>query len=134
MDTTAVTEIDWLNAYYGVFGIWDATFNFWITATFAVIVAVHAISKTITTKLRWFLLVLYLLFSATMLSRAAVVTRESFIVNKRLHELGITLYPDTTEYLWSATFFFDLSLLLLFIVGSIGTLAYIWSAGREESS
>ena len=45
MDTLIPTEIDWLSAYYGVFDAWDATFNFWITATFAVIVAVHAISK-----------------------------------------------------------------------------------------
>ena len=55
MDVQVSTEIDWLNAYYGVFNTWDATFNFWITATFAVIVAIHAISKTITPKLRWYL-------------------------------------------------------------------------------
>jgi len=28
MDMLIPTEIDWLNAYYGVFDAWDATFNF----------------------------------------------------------------------------------------------------------
>ena len=131
MDMLIPTEIDWLNAYYGVFDAWDATFNFWIAATFAVIVAVHAISKTITTNLRWFLLTLYSLFSITMLSRAAVISHESFVIGGKILELGIPLVPKSDNYLWSATFFFDVSLLLLFLVGSIGILVYIWSVGRE---
>lgn len=131
MNNGFAQEIDWLSAYYGMVTAWDATFNFWLTATFAVIVAVHVLNRGITTKLKWFLFSLYGLFSIHMFSRSIYVSKEGILIQERLAELGISISPE--HYFLSANAAADFSLLLLFLLGSLGTLVFIASAGKHEN-
>ena len=130
MDNHVNSEIDWVNAYYSMVGIWDATFSFWLTSTFAVIVAVHVLGIGISTKLRWLILVLYSLFSALILSRYMVIAEQSQNIGLRLTELGIVLPPE--DYFGSSEFFSDTLLFLLFWVGSIGTAVFVYTSGKRN--
>ena len=44
-------EIDLWPTWYAAFSTWDSTINFWITATFAVLVASHSLRNSMTTQL-----------------------------------------------------------------------------------
>ena len=121
-------EIDWLGAYYGMVTAWDATLNFWLTATFAVVVAVHVLDRGMTKQLKWFLFSLYGLFSIHMFSRSVYVTNEGILIQEKLRDLGIEI--SSSEYFLSAHSAADFSLFMIFVLGSIGTLVFIFFSGR----
>ena len=130
MDNQVAYEIDWVAAFYSMLGAWDATFNFWITVTFAIIVAVHVLGDGVTTKLRWLILTLYSLFSAQILARSAAIGEQSQYIEARLVELGIDVVSE--DYVVSTIFLADLLLLVLFLVGTIGTLAFIYTSDGKD--
>ncbi len=125
-------EVDFLSAYYGMVAAWDATLNFWLTATFAVVVAVHVLDRGITTRLKWLLFFLYGLFSIHMLSRSVYITNEGILIQERLREMGIEI--SSADYFLTAQSIADFSLILLFLSGSIGTLVFIWYSGKSNNS
>ncbi len=129
MSPSVSKEVDWLGAYYGMVTAWDATLNFWLTATFAVVVAVHVLDRGITPKLKWFLFFLYGLFSTHMLSRSIYITKEGILIQDHLRSLGIQISPE--DYFVSAQSIADFSLILLFAFGSIGTLVFIFYSGKR---
>ena len=57
------TEIDWVAAWYDTWTVIDSTINFWITATFAVIVAIHALGEKATKQVTRPVAALYAGFS-----------------------------------------------------------------------
>ena len=130
MDNQISLEVDWVNAFYSMMEIWDATFNFWLTVTFAIIVAVNVLGFGVTEKLRWLILTLYSLFSLFVLSRSVAISQQSQYIESRLAELGIDLVPE--DYFPSTIFLTDLLLLILFLVGTIGTLVFVYTSGRSD--
>ena len=126
MDNQIALEIDWVNAFYSMMGLWDMTLNFWLTATFAIIVAVHVLGDGVTARLRWLILMLYSFFSAFTLSRSLAIGVQSEYIESRLKELGIDLVTQESIILLS-----DLLLLTLFLIGTIGTLVFVYTSGRS---
>ena len=69
MNTASLTFSEATELFYIAMETQDRFFEFWITATFAVVIACHLGSKTLTKGFSTMISLLYLAFSANMIAR-----------------------------------------------------------------
>ena len=118
-------EIDWIAAWYGVYAAWDATINFWLTGTFAVIVAVHALGKRATKPVTRLVASLYGAFSVYTLMRSVAIGAETFFIAERIESLGISSERVFfSDFGWYA----DYLMLGIFMFGSVATVVFVVTA------
>ena len=122
-------EIDWIAAWYEVSASWDTTISFWMTATFAVIVATHALGERVTLSLTRLLACLYGAFSLYTALRLWSTTEEGLYIFEQLQAANLMLKP--ADYLDSSNVYQDVVLWLIIGLGSIATVYFVFSAPRR---
>jgi hypothetical protein len=113
--------------YFSALGTMDRIFEFWLTASFAVVVASHFISSSMSRGLALLMSSAYVLFSAAMAARFLIVSFKMNETQGRLVSIGES-YPGELSQ------FVGILLVSLFAVGSVGVLAFVWRAYRQSSS
>ena len=122
-------EFDLWSAWYGAFGTWDSTINFWLTATFALIVATHTLSHSMTVTLRRLLAYLYSAFCIYTLLRGTSLYLEGVNLSTTMINHGITFSPASAL----ANFLSNVTILLIFLFGSAGALRFLMAAKVTSS-
>ena len=120
-------EIDWVAAWFDMIALWDTTISFWMSVTFAVIVAVHALGKRVTPPLTRLLAGLYGAFSLFTLFRLIGLAEDSRFITEHLAAAQIRLRPE--GFGWSAMS--ESILWWVVVVGIIATLHFILTAPRR---
>ena len=127
----AITLYQAVSIFQGALVALDRLFEFWLGATFAVIVASHLGSQMINSKFAILIGVLYLLFNTLVILRMTATVR------------GITFWQDAIRALVTATEFerlyvptlelpTQIAYFTIFSVGTIGTLYFIRYAYRHN--
>jgi hypothetical protein len=103
----------------------DRLWEFWITGTFAIIVASHLGSEKISQKYAIAMASIYTLFTISLVVRM-IITVDG------LREYGKKMGSITGEY-WSTEMFWSMGIshALLFAFGFLGTLFFVWQSYRE---
>ncbi len=122
-------EIDWFAAWYGNFQVWDSTINFWLTATFAVIVAIHALGERATKRITRLVAALYGAFSLYTALRGLAISKETLYLMETIKSLGI---DAEASFFSSAGVYADALMLVIFLFGSVATTIFVLTASREE--
>ena len=104
---------------YAILETLDRLFEFWLSASFAVIVAAHFMIGKLNRYLALFMSMAYSLFSFTLAFRFYSNGKKLSEFRDSLLSLGETLNPDASN-------FGGLLLFLTFFVGFLGTNAYVW--------
>jgi len=99
----------------------DIQFQFWLTITFATVVATFVAGNRLDRKLRWVAAVLYLLATAVLVSRWYYLAIEAVAFRTAALESGVPLSVP-----WVTIVFRGL------LVG-VGTVAALWFLVRKES-
>ena len=113
---------------YASVDLMDRIFEFWLTASFAVVVASHYVSDRLTTRLATVLAALYGLISLQL------VVRYFLAIRKMIETRDILVSRGETFALGAAGFAGSL-VLATFAVGIVSVLAFVWiSRSREIES
>ena len=97
----------------------DRLFEFWLSASFAVVVAAHFMIGNLSRYLAIFMSLAYTLFSFTLVFRFRSNGTKFGEVRDSLLAAGETLNLDASN-------FGGLLLFLTFVVGFLGTNGYLW--------
>ena len=122
-------EIDWLAAWYLSYGVWDSTINFWITATFAVLVAVHALGDKATLQITRPIAMLYGAFSIYTILRAIGIYGEASRILEIVTDPSIDLFANGT---YRFGYFADYLLWAIYACGSIYTTYFVATAHKRN--
>ncbi|NRB70948.1 MAG: hypothetical protein HRU51_03430 [Xanthomonadales bacterium] len=123
-------EIDLWSTWYAAFSTWDSTINFWITATFAVLVASHSLRNSMTTQLSRYLAGLYVAFCLYTLLRAGSIYVEAYKLSWVMMEYGIGFSRASSLM----NFLSNLTMLLIFIVASFVTVRFVLATAPDRQS
>ena len=120
-----MTEAELLSVAHDTVTRMDTIFEFWITATFAVLVTFFFIGERATKVSQWISAVLYSVFSALMINRFSSVGFIFEDLRVELLEMGsVGVISNTTTVinfvLWPS----------IFVLGTISTLFFIFSRSR----
>ena len=114
-----MTPAELYEIYYLTLGAMDRFFEFWMTASFSVVVAAYFIHKSIDRRILMLIGVVYLLFSVSLAIRYSIATAKFVDVRDQLILQGESL-SAAMSYAAGA------SIVLTFIVGFLGTLGYLY--------
>ena len=112
--------------FYLTLSTQDRFFDFWISATFAVIIACHLGSRTLTQGFSALMALLYTAFSINMLSRWLLA--QGAVVRYRTEMLALSGGDGRLELV-------DLSRSLTFgtlIIGTVVTLFFVWFTFKKR--
>ena len=121
MDPTALRELIALES-----GQFDASFEYWIGASFAVVVAVHTARDSMLKFHRYTLCTVYILFCFVTTAKAAADLAEIAHINELLS--GTALDVNTLPNRIAA-----FSRLVLYVVFSVVVVAFILMSGYSTS-
>jgi len=113
-----------LALFYETSNTLDRFFEFWLTATFAVIVAAHLGKETITGAYAKVIITLYLAFTVSILARQAVFS--SFMATLRERIAGSQDIPDIGWFIP----IIDGSLLVTMGLGTVAAVYFVWRCGH----
>ena len=111
--------------FYAQLDLMDRTYEFWLSATFAVVVASHFMAGSLSRRLAAFIALVYSLFSFAVALRWMSATRRFGVVRQQLISSG------EVHDLESGTIV-GILLALTFAAGFVGTLAFIWSSYQKS--
>ena len=127
MNTASLKLSEAAELFYIAMETQDRFFEFWITATFAVIIACHLGSKTLTKGFSAMISLLYLAFSANMIARwylaggAVGGFRDSMIDG--MTQLGGFMNPESQEILIDIS---RVSSRGTLFIGTAVTIFFVW--------
>ena len=121
-------EVDWVTAWYEIWAVFDATINFWITATFAVIIAIHALGDRATKPVTRPIALLYAGFSLYTAFRTAGISMESQKVIEEISKPDIDLFAYYS-FNWGGIG--DGVLFVTFLIGTIYTIYFVLTAHKR---
>ena len=116
-----MNEAELLGAANDVLTRLDAIFQFWISGTFAVLITFFLIGNRSTQPLKWITSILYLSFSALLVSRVVTVGPIYFRLRERLIEMGSTEVISETGRLLVSGLNFS-----IYIAGTAITIYFIF--------
>ena len=107
--------------------VMNANIEFWLAATFAVAIAFHFASNSISTRIYWLVVTLYIFASTLSILRFIHGATQFVAFNQMLLDAGHQPYPTSP--------FFSISVvwgsILMMLVGTIGCVMYMRSAGKR---
>ena len=127
----AITLHQAVSIFQGALVALDRLFEFWLTATFAVIVASHLGSRVINSKFAVLIGALYLFFNGLVLFRMIATVKgitfwqeviRTFVTAKEFEQLFVQTLTLPTK----------IAYFTIFSVGIIGTLSFIRYAYRQN--
>ena len=104
----------------------DAAFQFWLGSTFAVLVAVHSIRESITTRLKSIVVLLYVLLAMYSVVKSIGDYQQLIYLAEIASSKGYELPGDFTSIAGLIRF-------ALYLVGTISTIIYIWRTRRYKN-
>ena len=110
--------IEELTFLYTLLEATDRLYGFWLTGTFALVLASFYISERMTTQLFSILLITYLAFATTMMLRYWAVRTRIF---ETVDFIRAT-YPDSANTVGPFATWFEM---LSFFIGTIGAIYYL---------
>lgn len=121
-----MTEYELVSLVYDLFRDMDAQIQFWLQATFAVVVAVYFAGHRLSIGLRRFLAVMYLAASIQAALRWTLFLRRSIEHREALEAMGASDIPTTWGLVGSVT----VLLMIIFVGGVAGTVYFL---ARKEA-
>ena len=125
----ASREVDWVSAWYDLWAVSDAVISFWITATFAVLIAVHMLGDRATRSITNAIALLYTGFCIYSAFRVAQLMTEAQKVVEELFKEDIDLFAYQSSISWGAVGDYVLTATLLF--GSIYTIYFVLTVHKR---
>ncbi len=125
-DDGSLSLYEAVQLFYMALSAQDRFFEFWISATFAVIIACHLGSRTLTLGFSALMALLYTAFSINMLSRWLLA--QGAVVKYRTEMLTLSGGDGRLELV-------DLSRSLTFgtlIIGTVVTLFFVWFTFKKR--
>ena len=116
-----------LGFLYTVIEAVDRLYEFWLTGTFALIVASHFTAERMTNRLFALLLITYISFASTMMFRYLVTNESMLAALEVVRETGSG--PDTT-FGQAASWSIPVS----FFVGTFGAIFYLINCYRKNQN
>ena len=121
-----------MEQYLSLWEILNTNFDFWLTVTFASIVAMHALGKRVTIRLSLIVGFLYLAFSAyTFIQRKIILDQINGAVERAIsgaNAIGLELAPNP----WAE--FGLISHQILFFAGTLVTTVFILRAHKRATN
>lgn len=112
---------------YAILETLDRLFEFWLSASFAVVVAAHFMTGNLSRYLAIFMSLSYTLFSFTLVFRFRSNGTLFGDIRESLIAAGETVNLDASN-------FGGLLLFLTFVVGFLGTNGYLWYCHLKRAS
>ena len=106
---------------YTVVALMDSTFQFWLSASFAVIIATHFAAEKLSRLVRRLVSTLYLTATILFLTRVMHVGYQFFSYNDMLIAEGLAPFPSHP----AARVIISVGMLTIMVLGTIGTLYYM---------
>ena len=116
-----MSEYELTSLVYDLFRDMDAQIEFWMQATFAVVVAVYFAGHRLSVGLRRFIAVMYLAASIQAALRWVLFLRRSIDHREALVALGVSDIPTT----WSLVVSVTVLLAIVFVGGVVGTVYFL---------
>ena len=104
-------------------GSFDTQFQFWITTTFAVIVASFAAGSRLSGRYRLVVAALYILSTFMLFARWAYDGREMLLLVTEVQSRGIDFRPPIV---------FALAKLVLIVFGTVTTLTFLYHDAKSD--
>tara|TARA_B100000945_G_C20252180_1_gene535058 strand:+ start:224 stop:631 length:408 start_codon:yes stop_codon:yes gene_type:complete len=127
MNTASLTFSEVAELFYIAMETQDRFFEFWITATFAVVIACHLGSKTLTKGFSTMISLLYLAFSANMIARwylaGGAVGSFRNAMTDGMTQLGGFMNPESQEILMYIS---RISSRGTLFIGTAMTIFFVW--------
>ena len=120
-----MTEYELVQSWFSGIEAYDSGFEFWLTGTFAVIVACHLGQDILDKWYTLFLAILYTIFSINMLFRSLLAAELITRYREQLPQFGIISEP------W-LVFGNMMIATITFIVGFFGTLFFVFRTLRRK--
>ena len=120
-------DADLWTAWFSAYDAWDSTINFWLTATFAVIIAAHALSSSMTPRLSRLIAGLYGAFCMYTIFRGISVYLQAASIYSNMLGAGIKF----SEIGATMDLFADITISLVIVIGSYGTLRFVLSQKKS---
>ncbi len=121
-----MSEYELTSLVYDLFRDMDAQIEFWMQATFAVVVAVYFAGHRLSLGFRRFIALIYLAASVQAALRWALFLRRVLAHGEQMAALGYSDIPTTWWMVGTVT----ILLVLIFIGGVIGTVYFL---ARKDS-
>ena len=118
-----MTSYETLALFYETSNTLDRFFDFWLSATFAVVVAAHLGRDSINRPYAGVIVVLYLSFTLSILARQFVFS--NFMITLRDNMTKIEGLPDIN---WAIPIV-DGSLLITMALGTVSAVYFLWRCG-----
>lgn len=121
-----MTEAELISTYHQTLDAINSNFEFWLTATFALIIAFYFASEKISNLMYRIILFLYVGTSALMFARLIEIGLTNESVRAQLEALDSETYINSLlgNTIFGAVFW------LIMIVGTIGTVVFVASTKK----
>ena len=106
----------------------DSNFQFWLSITFATLVAAYLASERIPITLKIVAVVLYALVSTLFFARHLTMANTLFSLSEQIIALDSETYVVST----GENAFIGLLYLITFVVGSLSTISYVLFVSRKK--
>ena len=122
-----MSESELISTYLQTLDAVNSNFEFWLSATFALIIAFYFASERISNRMYRIILFLYISTSALMFGRLIEIGLTNESVRAQFEEL------DTKTYISSiaANTVFGVAFWLIMILGTIGTVLFVVSTKKD---
>lgn len=120
-----VSTAELYDAFYAALGVMDQVFEFWLTATFAVVVASNFMTGRLNRRLAGLIAAAYSFFSVAMLFRWMIASGQMLDKRDRLIVAG-------ENYPLEASNIAGLLMIMTYAIGLVAALFFVWSAYRES--
>ena len=129
-----MSEYELTSLVYDLFRDMDAQIEFWMQATFAVVVAVYFAGHRLSLGLRRFIAVIYLAASIQSAMRWALLLSRTITYRDEMIERGMSDIPTT----WWLVGSVSILIIVIFLGGVVGTVYFLarkdsWHQGEEAA-
>lgn len=125
-----MTEAELISTYLQTLDAVNSNFEFWLSATFALIIAFYFASDKISDQMYRIILFLYISMSVLMFARLIEVGLTNESVRAQLEALDAETYISSI----AANTVFAMGFWLIMILGTIGTVMFVVSSKKKLSN
>ena len=122
-----MSESELISTYLQTLDAVNSNFEFWLSATFALIIAFYFASERISNRMYRIILFLYISTSALMFGRLIEIGLTNESVRAQFEELDTKTYISCI----AANTVFGVAFWLIMILGTIGTVLFVVSTKKD---
>ncbi len=112
------------DVFYAALEVLDRLFEFWLTGSFALLIATYFIGENMSRTMFWLMWIGYCFFSTGLAIRYLASAAKLLDMRTQLEAAGETLFRSELP---------GLGMVITFMFGSIGTLVYLTQVNRNRS-